>query len=120
MPCRDQRTAALLIEESVLRNGFGGPSVMRAQLTHLAEVTTWLAVSLGVIPVSPDRGMAGPVEDFWIFDDDQVSVELVSGHLTVTQPTQIAMYAQMFARLGEIATYGSRARDLIAAASRSL
>jgi len=78
---RNQRTAAFLIEESVLRNGFGGPAVMRGQCAHLAEVTTWPAVSLGVIPASRDRGMAGPVEDFWIFDNDQVNVELVSGYL---------------------------------------
>ncbi|ONH57857.1 transcriptional regulator [Frankia sp. CcI49] len=113
---RHQRTAAFLVEESVLRNGFGGSAVMRGQCAHLAEVTTWPAVSLGVIPVSADRGMASPVEDFWIFDNDQVNVELVSGYLTVTQPTEIALYAQMFARLSEIAVFGGRARDLIAAA----
>ena len=40
-------------------------------------------------------------------------MELVSGHLTITQPREIAMYGQMFARLAEIAVYGARARDLI-------
>jgi len=35
----------------------------------------------------------------------------------VTQPTEIALYAQMFARLSEIAVYGGRARDLIASMS---
>ena len=110
---RGGRTAAFLIEESVLRNGFGGPSVMRTQLAHLAEVTTWPAVSLGIIPASLDRGSVGPAEDFWIFDNEQVNVELISGYLTITEPHEIAMYAQMFARLGEIAAYGSRAWDLI-------
>ncbi|OHV64176.1 helix-turn-helix transcriptional regulator [Pseudofrankia sp. BMG5.36] len=117
---RNQRTAVFLVEESVLRNGFGGPAVMRGQLAHLAEVTTWPAVSLGVIPASPDRGMAGAAEDFWIFDNEQVNVELISGHLTVTQPTEIGLYAQMFARFGEIAVYGSRARDLFASTGRQL
>jgi transcriptional regulator with XRE-family HTH domain len=110
---RDGRTAAFLLEESVLRNGFGGPHVMSAQLAHLADVTTWPAVSLGIIPVSLGRGAAGPAEDFWIYDNEQVNVELISGYLTVTQPGEIAMYAQMFARFAEIAIYGSRARDLI-------
>ena len=110
---RGERTVASLIEESVLRNGFGGRDVMRAQLEHLAEVTTWPAVSLGIIPASLDRGVAGPAEDFWIFDNDQVNVELISGYLTVTQPHEIAMYAQMFGRLAEIAVYGSHARELI-------
>jgi transcriptional regulator with XRE-family HTH domain len=110
---RDGRTAAFLLEESVLRSGFGGPQVMSAQLSHLAEVTTWAAVSLGIIPASFDRGAAGPAESFWIYDNEQVNVELISGYLTVTQPGEIAMYAQMFARLAEIAIYGSRAQNLI-------
>jgi len=110
---RDGRTAAFLLEESVLRNGFGGPQVMSAQLAHLAEATTWPAVSLGVIPASLDRGPAGPTEAFWIFDNEQVNVELISGYLTITQPSEIALYAQMFARLAEIAIYGRRAQDLI-------
>ena len=111
---RGERTVAFLIEESVLCNGFGGPDVMRAQLEHLTEVTNWPAVSLGIIPSSLDRGVAGPAEDFWIFDNEQVNVELISGYLTVAQPGDIAMYAQMFARFGEIAVYGGRARELIA------
>jgi transcriptional regulator with XRE-family HTH domain len=110
---RDGRTAAFLLEESVLRNGFGGPQVMSAQLSHLAEATTWPAVSLGIIPASLDRGAAGAAESFWIYDNEQVNVELISGYLTVTQPGEIAMYAQMFARLAEIAVYGRRAQDLI-------
>jgi hypothetical protein len=113
---RDGRTAAFLLEESVLRNGFGGPQVMSAQLALLAEATAWPAVSLGVIPASLDRGAAGAAESFWIYDNEQVNVELISGYLTVTQPAEIAMYAQMFARFAEIAIYGRRARDLIASA----
>jgi transcriptional regulator with XRE-family HTH domain len=113
---RDGRTAAFLLEESVLRNGFGGPQVMSAQLALLAEATAWPAVSLGLIPASLDRGAAGAAESFWIYDNEQANVELISGYLTVTQPAEIAMYAQMFARFAEIAVYGQRARDLITSA----
>jgi len=108
------RTAAFVLEESVLRNGFGGPEVMAGQLAWLTEITTWPSVSLGIIRATLDRGPAGPAEDFWIFGNEQVAVELVSGHLTITQPREIAMYAQRFARLAEIAVYGARARELIA------
>jgi transcriptional regulator with XRE-family HTH domain len=109
------RTAAFLMEESALRNGFGGPQVMAGQLAWLAQITAWPSVSLGIIPAALDRGEARPVEDFWIFDNEQVAVELVSGHLTITQPREIAMYAQTFARLAEIAVYGARARELLSA-----
>jgi hypothetical protein len=112
---RGGRIASFVIEEPVLRTGFGGPEVMAGQLAHLAEVTRWPAVSLGVIPAGiADRGLAGPAEDFWIFDSDLVTSELISGYLSVTQPREIAMYAQMFARFTEIAIYGSHARAVIA------
>ena len=70
-------------------------------------------MSLGIIPAAIDRGLAGPAEDFWIFDNQQVNVELISGYLTVTQPFEIGMYAQMFASFAEIAIYGKQARDFI-------
>lgn len=116
---RGGRTASFLLESAALRNGFGGAEVMREQIAYLAEITRWPSVSLGIIQDSPDRGEAGPAEDFWIFDSDQVAVELISGHLTITQPREIAMYAQRFARLAEIAVYGSRARDLLSSLTQA-
>jgi transcriptional regulator with XRE-family HTH domain len=113
---RGGRIASFVIEEPVLTTGFGGPEVMAGQLAHLAEVTRWPAVSLGIIPAGiADRGAAGPAEDFWVFDSELVTSELISGYLSITQPREIAMYAQMFARFTEIAVYGPRARALISA-----
>ena len=110
---------AILIEESVLRAGVGGSEVMSEQLGRLASVGHLPSVSLGIVPMRPDRD-PWPVEDFWIFDDVQVNVELVSGYLTITQPREIAMYAQTFARLAETAVYGDAARSLIQAAIDAL
>jgi O-methyltransferase involved in polyketide biosynthesis len=64
----------------------------------------------------PNRDAAWIVEGFWMFDDEQVMVELVSGHLTVTQPREIAMYAQAFGELAGLAVYGGAARSLIVGA----
>ena len=114
------RTFAFLMEESVLRTGPGGSEAMAAQLAHLAKVATLPTVSLGVVPARPDRDAARPVEDFWIFDSEQVSVELVSGYLTVTQPHEVAMYAQVFAALTEVAVFGPRALDLIEKAAATI
>ena len=71
------------------------------------------AVSLGVIPLGTDRSQTWPVEAFSIFDDAQVTVELVSGRLILTQPHEIAMYAEMFAGLAGRAVYGPPARKLV-------
>ncbi len=106
----------VLIEESVLRNVIGGPEVMAGQLGHLITVASLPSVSLGIIPMGLDRDAVWPVEDFWIFDDRQVNVELVSGWLTLTQPREIAMYAQTFGDLSQLAVRGAQARTLITAA----
>jgi transcriptional regulator with XRE-family HTH domain len=110
----------VLIEESVLRNVIGGAEVMAGQLGHLITVASLPSVSLGIIPMGLDRDAAWPVEDFWIFDDKQVNVELVSGWLTLTQPREIAAYAAAFGELSEIAIRGPQARALITAAIDAL
>jgi hypothetical protein len=113
------RRFAFLVEESVLRNGIGGTEVQIGQLGHLLAVGTLPNVSLGVVPMRANRSRM-PVEGFWIFDAAQVNVELVSGYLTLTQPSEVAMYADTFAELADLAVYGANARALITAAMHSL
>ncbi|GAA2028936.1 hypothetical protein GCM10009839_30330 [Catenulispora yoronensis] len=88
---------------------------MAAQLGHLLTVQTLPNVRLGIIPDTVPRAL-WPVEAFWIFDVEQVSAEMVSGYLTVTQPREIALYEQAFNELAAIAVFGADARRLIAAA----
>jgi transcriptional regulator with XRE-family HTH domain len=111
---------ALIMEESALRDGIGGVEVMAGQLGFLITVSSLPRVSLGIVPSRPDRDDAWPVEGFWMFDDEQVQVELVSGHLTITQPREISMYAQVFAELSELAVVGPGARSLLTAALLAL
>ncbi|WP_181788668.1 helix-turn-helix domain-containing protein [Streptomyces phytophilus] len=111
---------AVLVEEWVLRTVIGDAEVMAGQLGHLIAVGTLPAVSLGVIPLGAARGIGWPVESFTMYDDVQVNVELVSAHLTVTQPREIEEYAQSFANLAQIAVYGPRARALITSAIDAL
>lgn len=111
---------AVVIEESVLRNVIGGTEVMAGQLGHLVTVASLPSVSLSIIPMGLERDVIWPVEDFWIFDDKQVNVELVSGWLTLTQPREIAMYAKAFSDLSDLAVRGAKARALIMAAIDAL
>ncbi|MFF0595419.1 helix-turn-helix domain-containing protein [Streptomyces antibioticus] len=115
-----RRRFAVLLEESVLRHRIGGADTMAGQLGHLLSLTTLPNISLGVVPLSADRTALWPVEDFWIFDDAQVNVELVSAFLTITQPHELGMYAQTFAELADLAVYGAPARALITSAIDSL
>lgn len=113
------RRFAFLIEESVLRAGIGGADVMTGQLAHLISVASLPNVSLGVVPMGPDRER-WPAEGFWIYDTAQVNVELISGYLTITQPSEVSMYAETFAELAVLAVYGSPARALITSAVAGL
>lgn len=113
------RRFAFLIEESVIRAGVGGAEIMSGQLGHLISIASLPNVSLGVVPMASDRER-WPVEGFWIYDTAQVNVELVSGYLTITQPSEVAMYADTFAELADLAVYGEGARALITAAMDSL
>jgi transcriptional regulator with XRE-family HTH domain len=110
----------VVVEESVLRNVIGGVEVMAGQLGHLISVASLPSVSLGVIPMGLPRDVMWPVEDFWIFDDAQVNVELVSGWLTLTQPREIAVYAEAFSHMSDIAVHGAKARAIITAAIDAL
>ncbi len=114
------RRFAVLVEESVFYNIIGDADVMAGQLGHLLTVGELPAVSLGIVPMGINRDAMWPVEDFWIFDDKQVSLELISGFLTITQPGEVAMYADSFAMLAEMAVYGAAARRLLTAAIDAL
>ena len=113
------RRFAFLVEESVLRTGIGGAEVMAGQLGHLVSIASLPNVSLGVVPMLSDRER-WPAEGFWIYDTAQVNVELISGYLTITQPSEVAMYADTFAELAGLAVYGANARALITSALDAL
>ncbi|TDD65676.1 helix-turn-helix domain-containing protein [Actinomadura rubrisoli] len=113
------RRFAFLVEESVLRSTVTDAETMAGQLDHLLVVPSLPAVSLGVIPAGVGRAR-WPVEGFWVFDDVQVNVELVSGYLTIRRPAEVAEYGRAFSDLAGMAVYGRDARALIAAAIEAL
>ncbi|MGX2997196.1 helix-turn-helix domain-containing protein [Streptomyces sp. JNUCC 64] len=113
------RSFAFLVEESVLGNGLGDPGTQAEQLDHLLEICGLPNVTVGVVPTRLGRERM-PVEGFWIFDKAQVNVELVSGYLTITQPSEVRAYAATFAALAGIAVYGDGARALLLKARDSL
>ncbi|WP_308285383.1 helix-turn-helix domain-containing protein [Actinoplanes hulinensis] len=114
------RRFAMIVEESALRHRIGGSATMAGQLGHILLLATLPNISIGVIPLDADRTALWPVEDFWIFDDTQVNVELVSAFLTITQPHEVGMYARTFAELTDLAVYGADARVLITSAVDAL
>lgn len=110
---------SIIVEESVLRSRIGGIETMAAQLGHLLSIASLPSISLGVIPMTAARTLRA-VEGFWIFDDERVNVELVSGWLTITQPREIAAYVKVFMSLANMAVFGPPARGLITSAIAAL
>jgi hypothetical protein len=103
----------IVLEEAALRLRIGGPRVLAGQLRHLLAIQNLPSMTLGIIPATVDRSEQWPTEMFFLFDDAQVNVELISGFLTITQPDEVALYAQDFARLVKSAVVGAGARGLI-------
>jgi Domain of unknown function (DUF5753)/Helix-turn-helix domain len=110
---------ALLIEETVLRYRIGSPDVMGAELGYLLKATELPWVALGVIPAAVQRDI-WPLEQFTVFDDNRVHVELLSAQVTVTVPSEIILYVRAFERLARLAVYGDSARALVGDAIAAL
>ena len=51
-----------------------------------------------------------------MFDEKRVNVELVSGHLTITQPHELKLYKGIFRDLSGQAVFGRKARAVITSA----
>ncbi|MER7790916.1 helix-turn-helix transcriptional regulator [Streptomyces sp. NPDC097640] len=113
-------TFAILLEESALRYRIGSTDVMAGQLGYLLSAMALPSVSIGIIPQDADRSTLWPVEGFFLYDDEAVNVELVSAHLTVVQRHELAMYADTFSALTELAVHGPAAREIITTAIESL
>ncbi|MCD0450583.1 helix-turn-helix domain-containing protein [Actinocorallia sp. API 0066] len=114
------RTFAVIIEEQALRTRYGGAAAMATQLSHLLTVMTRPNVSLGVIPSAAPRDAIWPLNGFWIYDAERVITELLTAEVTITQPSEIAVYERAFAVLTASAVHGTQARALIQAALQDL
>ncbi|MFG1997518.1 helix-turn-helix domain-containing protein [Spirillospora sp. NPDC048911] len=114
------RRFVFILEEAVLRYRLTGPAAHAEQLGHLLEVMKLPAVSLGIIPMDADRLQARPAEGFVVFGNEQVSVELISGYLKLTQPSEVEAYVREFTGLANAAVFGQAARALIANALAAL
>lgn len=112
---------ATLIEESVLNHRVGDQDVMAGQLGNLLAAMTLPSMSLGIIPAAAEReGIVWPLEQFTVFDDARVHVELLAAKVTVTAPGELDIYLRAFTRLTELAVYGADARALILKAIEAL
>ena len=108
---RGPRRFAFVVAEAALRQVVGAPELMAEQLAALLEHAANPRIDLGVVPMSVETAIGS--HGFALFDTDSVMVENISAELTLTRPSEIAVYADVFARLSSLALHGTAATDLI-------
>ncbi|GAA3536923.1 helix-turn-helix transcriptional regulator [Nonomuraea rosea] len=113
------RRCFMVIEESVLRNRIFGDDIMREQLRYILKTMRQPNISLGVIPWMGRRDQHSS-ETFHIYGDVNVSIELTSAIVTITQPAEIELYVRCFEDLKAAAVHGPQARALVEAATAAL
>ncbi|WP_234469691.1 Scr1 family TA system antitoxin-like transcriptional regulator [Streptomyces sp. MBT62] len=116
----DHRLAALL-EENVLHHQVDDQDMMAGQLGRLLTSMPLPSMSLGVIRATAAReGSMWPLEQFTVFDDSRIHVELLAAKVTITAPGELDICLRTFTRLTELAVYGADARTLIVEAIDAL
>lgn len=110
---------SFVLEESVLRYRLCSAETMAGQLGHLLGAMDLQNVAVGIVPFSAQRTV-WPMPTFTIFDDTRVHADTLDAASTLTQPTQVELYARAFDRLSQGAARGANARALVAGALASL
>lgn len=102
------RRLTLLHAEGALRWHIGSPTIMAAQLDHLAELARCPNLRLGVIPW--DRSLTMHARHaFHLYDTHTVIVGTESGTAFITDPVEVAAYDRRFAELEAVAVFDDRA-----------
>lgn len=105
------RTFVLIMTEGALRWHVGSPTVMIAQLQHLAETTRRSNIQLGVIPwTRPVR--AGALHGFHLYDRRAAIVGTETATAIITDTRDIADYESWFATYEALAVFDADARQV--------
>jgi hypothetical protein len=114
-----------LLDESVLHRQRGGQSVMHAQLQRLADISELQNVTIRVLPLKRNHGLA--VDSFSIFQfgrahetvlNDVVSLEHVTNELHVEGDTDTHQFRLAFNHLAKESLSPSESLELILTTSR--
>lgn len=110
-----RRRLLFLIGEAALGQVVGSHETMAEQLHTLRSHIATNHVAIGIVPLEVNAAIGS--HGFAIFDRTQVMVETISAELTVTRPSEIVTYEDVFARLCALAVHGQAAARLISRAS---
>ncbi len=109
---RPATRAHFVLTEATLRYRLCPPGVLECQLDRLLNVASMRTVRLGVIPFEVQL-MSAPLHGFAVYDEGEVLVETLTATLTLSEPTEISAYLELFGAYANAAVYGPEARGLI-------
>lgn len=109
---RPSTRAHFVLTEAPLRYRLCPPEVLEGQLDRLLGVASMATVRLGIIPFEAQFTSA-PLHGFAVYDEGEVLVETLTATLTLSEPSEIRVYLQLFAEYAKTAVYGAEARALI-------
>lgn len=100
----DSPSLQVVLDEALLRRPVGGPSVMRAQLKHLIEMSQRPDIAIQVIPFKAGGHAAagGPFSLLRFAEHDLPDVaymEQLNSALCLNKPDEVARYLAVFERL---------------------
>lgn len=115
------RTIVHVIGEAALQTRIGTMSadVLKAQLEFLATTATLPNHQLCIVPLRAVLPIA-PISGFFMYDQDLVVIESLTGDTQVTDPVLIKRYATWLAQLQEISVTGSEAAELCRATAKRM
>ncbi|MFF4951563.1 helix-turn-helix domain-containing protein [Streptomyces chattanoogensis] len=113
----DPKPYRAIIHEAALRMGFGGPDIARAQLRHIAEVSTQENISVRVIPFSkgtfPGNGQPFDYAHGAVRQLDTVQLDVHHGCEFLDSEAQLGKYRTILERMEDCALGTEESRDFI-------
>ncbi|WP_089958107.1 helix-turn-helix domain-containing protein [Lentzea xinjiangensis] len=101
-----------VLSESALRWRMGSPEQMAEQIEHLATMQRRPNVRLGVVPWSADANVVA-LHGFHIYDERTVTVSVLTGNATITDPLDVREYLALFGKLERMAVRGEELQALL-------
>ncbi|SDM54895.1 Helix-turn-helix domain-containing protein [Lentzea albidocapillata subsp. violacea] len=101
-----------VLSESALRWRMGSAELMAEQVEHLAAIQRRPNVRLAVVPWSADANVVA-LHGFHIYDERVVTVSVLTGNATITDPLDVREYLALFGRLERLAVRGEELQGLL-------
>ncbi|MEV8440005.1 helix-turn-helix transcriptional regulator [Actinosynnema sp. NPDC051121] len=106
-----------LLAESALRWRMGSADLMCEQIDHLVQTIRRPNVQLGVVPWTADANLVA-LHGFQVYDERVVTLSVLTGNATITDPHDVREYLALFSRLERLAVRDDALEDLLEQISR--